>query len=169
MKKLIPLLLVCVMLCGCVFPVPPEESIPTKPHEGTTEIATDPAAEPETVTVTIYYGNNNADGFETAQVQVEEMNMNVLVEQLIAFGVLPENVHIGSMQIDGTCLRLNFSPSFADYANTMGTSGEMILFGSVVNTFLTAWPEAESVYITAGGETIETGHNVYDFELEFHN
>ena len=167
MKKLIPLLLCCILLCGCVFPVTPEESIPTKPNTDVTETATAPATEP--VTVTIYYGNANADGFETAQVQVQEMNMNVLVEQLIAFGVLPDNVQIGSMQIDGTCLRLNFSPSFADYANTMGTSGEMILFGSVVNTFLTAWPEADSVYITAGGEIIETGHNVYDFELTFHN
>ena len=166
MKNLIPLLLCCVLLCGCVFPtVPPAESIPTEPK-------TQPATDAQTVpvrTVTIYYGNANADGLESAEVQVEDINMNVLVEQLTAFGVLPKNVHIGSMQLDGSCLRLNFSPSFAEYANTMGTSGEMILFGSVVNTFLTAWPEADSVYITAGGEIIETGHNVYDFEMTFHN
>lgn len=172
MKKLIPLLLCCILLAGCINPNVPLETEP----QGVTEIATAPATapvtEPETapsVTVTIYYGNANADGFETAEVEVEDLTMNVLVEQLIAHGVLPEDVHIGSMQIDGTCLNLNFSASFADYANTMGTSGEMILFGSVVNTFLTAWPEAETVYITAGGEIIETGHNVYDFEMEFFN
>lgn len=160
MKKLIPLLLCCILLAGCINPNVPLETEP----QGVTEIATAPS-----VTVTIYYGNANADGFETAEVEVEDLTMNVLVDQLIAHGVLPEDVHIGSMQIDGTCLHLNFSASFADYANTMGTSGEMILFGSVVNTFLTAWPEAETVYITAGGEIIETGHNVYDFEMEFFN
>ena len=179
MKKLIPLLLCCVLLCGCVFPtVPPAESIPTKPDEGTTEIATAPATEPETEpvtetitgrTVTIYYGNANADGLESAEVQVEDLTMDILVEQLIAYGVLAADVQIRTMEIDGTCLLLDFNTAFADHANTMGTSGEMILFGSVVNTFLTAWPEADSVYITAGGEIIETGHNVYDFELTFHN
>lgn len=167
MRKLIPLLLCCVILCSCASPGVPPESIPTE----TAEALTDPATEPETavppVIVTIYYGNANADGFETAEVQVEELNMNVLVEQLISYGVLPENVHIGSMQLDGTCLRLNFSPSFADHANTMGSSGEMILFGSIVNTFLSAWPEAETVFITAGGQIIETGHVVYDFEMSF--
>ena len=166
MKKLIPLLLCCMILCGCVFPGTPAE---TEPTGGVTEIetapATDPSTEPETITVTIYYGNGNADGFETAEVQVEDLTMDILVEQLIAYGVLAEDVRIRTMEIDGTCLILDFNNAFADHANTMGTSGEMILFGSVVNTFLTAWPEAESVYITANGETIETGHNVYDFEL----
>lgn len=169
MKKLIPLLLCCTLLAGCVFPVTPEESIPTKPDAGVTEIATAPPTDPvtEPVTVTIYYGNANADGFETAEVQVEEVNMNVLTEQLIAHGVLPEDVGIGSMQLDGTCLNLNFSASFADHVNTMGTSGEKILFGSIVNTFLTAYPEYETVFITAGGEIIESGHVVYDFEMGF--
>ena len=171
MKKLIPLLLCCLLLAGCINPNVPLETTPTESEPlGVTEIATDPATDPETeppVTVTIYYGNDNADGFETAEVQVEEIDMNVLVEQLIAHGVLPENVHIGSMQFEGTCLNLNFSASFGDYVCTMGTAGEYIVMGSVVNTFLTAWPEAETVFITANSETIETGHNIYDFEMEF--
>ena len=62
---------------------------------------------------------------------------------------------------------MNFSASFRDLINTMGTRGEYIIIGSVVNTFLTAYPECETVFLKADGNILESGHNVYDFELAF--
>ena len=154
MKKRIALLLCALMLWGCTPEAPP------------TEPATESPTEQPRVSVTIYHGNENADGFETTEFEVEEMNMNVLVEKLIEVGVLNEDVFITSMRIDGENLILNFGPAFADQLNTMGTSGERMLVGSVVNTFLTAF-DAGTVSVRVDGQILESGHVVYDEPMGF--
>ncbi|MBO4938808.1 MAG: GerMN domain-containing protein [Oscillospiraceae bacterium] len=157
MKKLTLIILICLLLTGCYkMPEVPE----TDPLPGTSE--TQAVTIPAGVTITIYQGNDNADGFVTKQVQVEEVNMNVLVDELIKANVLTEDVSIGSMQFDGTCLNLSFSPSFGELICSMGTTGEYIIIGSVVNTFLDAYPGYESVFITIGHSILESGHHVYD-------
>ena len=154
MKKRIALLLCALMLWGCTPEAPP------------TEPATESPTEQPRVSVTIYHGNENADGFETPEFEVEEMNMNVLVEKLIEVGVLNEDVFITSMRIDGDHLILNFGPAFADQLNTMGTSGERMMMGSVVNTFLTAF-DAGTVSLRVDGQILESGHVVYDEPMGF--
>lgn len=154
MKKRIALLLCALMLWGCTPEAPP------------TEPATESPTEQPRVSVTIYHGNENADGFETTEFEVEEMNMNVLVEKLIEVGVLNEDVFITSMRIDGENLILNFGPAFADQLNTMGTSGERMMMGSVVNTFLTAF-DAGTVSVRVDGQILESGHVVYDEPMGF--
>lgn len=136
-------------------------NLPTESEISETELST------EATTVTIYYGNENYDGFESTEVQVEEVNMNILVDELTKAGVLTEDIGLLSMQIDGTCLRLAFSPGFGDLIRAQGSAGEYIIMGSVVNTFLDAF-DVETVYITAGDETLESGHIIYDFPLEFY-
>lgn len=186
MKKMIALLLCGLILAGCTQPAAPSEptdatilttpaptDAPTEPPtESATDAPTEPATqaptEPEPTTVTIYYGNENYDGFETAEVQVDEVSMNVLVDKLIEAGVLTDDIGIWAMQIDGTCLRLTFSPTFGDLIRAQGTAGEYIIMGSVVNTFLDAF-DAESVYITVADDILESGHQVYDYELTFYD
>ena len=92
--------------------------------------------------------------------------MNVLVEKLIEVGVLNERVYIGSMQVDGDHLILHFGPAFADQLYTMGTSGERMMMGSVVNTFLTAF-DAETVSVRVDGQILESGHVIYDEPMGF--
>lgn len=165
MKKLIPLLLCCLLLCGCIFPtVPPAESIPTKPDENVTENITEPATAPQSTAVTIYYGNENADGFETTQVMVEEVDMNILVQLLIDQGVLREGTLIQGLAVDGDTLYMDFNSVFADLIFSMGSSGEYIVLGSVVNTFLDAF-HVESAWITVDNQILESGHNVFNFAL----
>ena len=128
MRKFIPLLLCCLLLNGCFFRAAPLESTPSEPPV-TEAVATQPsAAEPTVteppatqppvteppvtepaateaaVTAIIYYGNENADGFETAEVSVAEINPSILVQELSAHGVLKENVSILSIEIEGSCL-----------------------------------------------------------------
>ena len=168
MKKLILILLCGLLLSGCVFSTTlPDEQLIQKPTEITTEPPTDAPTEPVLIPVTIYHGNDNADGFETAEVTVAALDANVLTQKLVEAGVLAEGTTLLSHEIVDTCLRLDFNEAFLTRLNTMGTSGERMMIGSVVNTFLTAYPEAESVSITANGEIMESGHVIYDFELTF--
>ena len=176
MKKLMTLLLCCLLLAGCTqqTPTPTEEpttppvtDAPTEtPTEIATEAPTDAPTEPELQTFTVYYGDENAENFLSEEVQVPEITEAAVVEQLIAAGVLPEGVEVNTLTIAGTQLNIDFNAAFLDHLYTMGTSGERILIGSVVNTFLSAY-DAESVYITVDGETVESGHVVYDFAIEF--
>ena len=170
MKKLIALLLCALLLCGCTPEAQPTEPV-TDPTEATSEpevqMATVPETQPEVLTITIYHGNANADGFETTEFEVEAMNTDVLVEKLIEVGALNEDVVLGSMQFKDGGLVLNFNDAFADQLNTMGTSGERMMVGSVVNTFLTAFNKVDKVSILVSGEVLESGHVVYDEPMGF--
>ena len=50
---------------------------------------------------------------------------------------------------------------------TMGTAGERMMVGSVVNTFLTAFDKVDKVSILVSGQIFESGHVVYDEPMEF--
>ena len=170
MKKLIALLLCALMLCGCTPEAQPTEPVtePNEPtEESTVQMATIPETQPEVLTITIYHGNANADGFETTEFEVEEMNMNVLVEKLIEVGALNEDVAIVSLQFKDGGIILHFNDAFVDQLNTMGTAGERMMVGSVVNTFLTAFNNVDKVSIRVNREIIESGHVVYDEPMGF--
>ena len=171
MRKFIALLLCALLLCGCTPEAQPTEPVTEPPTEATSEpevqTVTEPPTQPEVLTVTIYHGNANADGFETAEFAVEAIDMNVLVEKLIEVGALNEDVAIVSLQFKDGGIVLNFNDAFADQLNTMGTSGERIMVGSVVNTFLTAFDKVDKVSILVGGEIVESGHVVYDEPMGF--
>ena len=167
MKKIIALLLCALMLCGCTPEAQPTEPATEPTEESTVQMATVPPTMPEVLTVTIYHGNANADGFETTEFEVEEMNTDVLVEKLIEVGVLNEDVVIGSMQFKDGGIVLNFNQAFVDQLNTMGTSGERMMVGSVVNTFLSAFENVDKVSIRVNREIIESGHVVYDEPMGF--
>ena len=170
MKKLIALLLCTLLLCGCTPEAVPTEPV-TEPTEATEEptvqMATVPPTQPEVLTVTIYHGNANADGFETTEFEVEQMNVDILMEKLIEVGALKEDVVLASMQFKDGGLVLNFNDAFLDQLNTMGTAGERMMVGSVVNTFLTAFDNVDKVSILVSGQIFESGHVVYDEPMGF--
>ena len=170
MKKLIALLLCALLLCGCTPEAVPTEPV-TEPTEATEEptvqMATVPPTQPEVLTITIYHGNANADGFETTEFEVEQMNVDILMEKLIEVGALNEDVLLASMQFKDGGLVLNFNDAFLDQLNTMGTAGERMMVGSVVNTFLTAFNKVDKVSILVGGQIVESGHVIYDEPMGF--
>ena len=170
MKKLIALLLCALLLCGCTPEAQPTEPVtePTEPtEESTVQMATVPPTQPEVFPITVYHGNANADGFETTEFEVEQMNVDILMEKLIEVGALNEDVVLASMQFKDGGLVLNFNDAFLDQLNTMGTSGERMMVGSVVNTFLTAFNKVDKVSILVGGQIVESGHVIYDEPMGF--
>ena len=170
MKKLIALLLCTLLLCGCTPEAQPTEPV-TDPTEAASEpevqMATVPETQPEVLTITIYHGNANADGFETTEFEVEKLNTDVLMEKLIEVGALNEDVLLASMQFKDGGLVLNFNDAFLAQLNNMGTSGERMMVGSVVNTFLTAFNKVDKVSILVGGQIVESGHVIYDEPMGF--
>ena len=71
-----------------------------------------------------------------------------------------------SAELVDTQLTLDFNQAFADQLKTYGTSGERMMIGCVVNTFLRAY-DAQTVYITIDGGILESGHVIYDFPIGF--
>ena len=162
MKKLVALVLCCLLLAGCGLSVQDQPTQPTQPSQPVEDPTTDP------VTFFLYSPNENVDGFEKRDVTIETLDAQKILDLLIAEGVLNADIALNSAQLQADQLLLDFNTAYFDQLVTYGTSGELMMMGSVVNTYLDAY-DAQSVVITADGEIMESGHVVYDFPLEFYH
>ena len=88
------------------------------------------------------------------------------MDALIASGVLNEDIAVNSVELDGRLLKLDLNSVFADLINQQGTTGERMVIGSLVNTYLSAY-QAETVLITVDGKILESGHVIYDFPMGY--
>ena len=118
---------------------------------------------PEKPLVRLYLPNDNADGFIIRQMWTDG-TIEELVSMLVAEGALPEGCAPLSFDKDGA--KLDMNEAFGQAVRTTGTTGEYLRFGCLVNTVLTYYG-LESVYVTAVGQVIESGHAVYDEPLRF--
>ena len=150
MKKVFPILLIIILLTACGNKTTPTEA-PTTAH---------------LLTYTLYIPNNNADGFDTKEISVQEITHENVLDELQKAVVLTENVWINEFLIEDNQLKIDFNIVFADILCTTGSAGEYMIMGSVVNTFLSAF-DAESIFITVNGEILETGHVIYDFPITY--
>lgn len=173
MKKILMILLCCLLLTACGPKQPDPATAPTTPSAtdaptqaptaAPTKMPTEAAA---VVRFTIYTPNQNADGLNDAVIVIDELTAQNVVNELIRENVLNESITVNSERLEGSQLFLDFNRAFRDQLLTYGTAGEMMMIGSTVNTFLSAYG-AESVTITVDGEIIESGHVIYDFPIEF--
>ena len=189
MKKILCTLLVCVILVSLVAcnkaPTKQEpigNSNETNPPTVTTSIEKDETETPEETTsvpvedpiesipqllsYNIYVPNENANGFVVETISTEEISEETVLVELKKYNVLTEDVSINSFHVENNLITIDFNQAFADIVCSMGTSGEMMVLGSVVNTFLDAF-QAESVYFTVDGQILESGHAIYDFAMSF--
>ena len=132
------------------------------------EVTTTEETEEDVETVTYYYGDENAEYLLSEEVEVKEITPQGLMDLLAEKGVLSEKVVINKFMHEGDgSLIMDVSESFATQLRSMGTAGEYLMLGSVVNTFLDNL-DGESILITVNGETLESGHEIYDRELTFY-
>ena len=91
---------------------------------------------------------------------------------MIAADVLGEGAVLNRLDITADSgsktLAADFNDRLPQAVLPMGTSGEYVIMGSVVNTLLSAY-DADSVLITVNGEVLETGHSIYDQPLTFYS
>ena len=157
MKKLLLFLLCTLMLAGCNNP---NQELNT-PTQATSPVYSEPEV---TESYMIYLPLESADGLESKVLNVAEITPESVLDELKGHNVLPENVMINLLEVKGTELNLDFNQAFADLVCSTGTAGEMMIIGSVVNTYLSAYQSSnvECVLITVEGSTWESGHVIYD-------
>jgi hypothetical protein len=148
MKKAIVLILalglaLTVAACGCISPQIQEVQL-YLPHTG--EDVTDVA-----------FTRLTANTTGTAE---------HIIELLAAHGALPEGSAMLSFETSRRTAQLDMNAAFSDGLNQMGTTGEILILGSLVNTML-GFFGLNSISITIEGETLETGHEIYDYPLEY--
>ena len=150
--------------------VVPEETKPVETEAAPSEIPTvteEPAEteEPKAI-INVYVSDEMAERFVVLQESADAVDENTVFDALKAAGTIPQEASLLSFSNDGGAITLDMSGEFASYVCSMGTSGEYMLLGSVVNTYLTAF-EAQTVTLLSNGNPLETGHNVYFEPLGF--
>ncbi|MCC8025590.1 MAG: hypothetical protein LIP16_09870 [Clostridium sp.] len=117
------------------------------------------------IPVEIFYGDDNGELILSKEMFVTDVDQQELVRCLVEAGILEDGTEVLTLERredkKGVYLDVDFNGKFTEKLNRMGTSGERIYMGSVVNTFLTAF-EADFMMVTSGGRTIESGHAIYD-------
>lgn len=109
--------------------------------------------------IAVYSSDKQAERFVINYVSVDELTADNVLAALINAEVLKDTVKVENFN-SGKTLKLDLNSDFQTGLSAMGTSGEYMMLGSVVNTFLKAFG-ADSITITVNGKTLETGHNVY--------
>jgi len=125
--------------------------------------------------VTIYLPDQEAIdaggyGFVTRQVEMHmpklvSLQAMQLVSHLVAAGALPEGCAALSFYEENAALDMN--AAFAQALGRTGTLGETLLLGCLVNTMLEYFG-LNGIKVTAQGEVLQTGHEVYDYPLMFY-
>ncbi len=118
--------------------------------------------------VVVYYGDSNAENFLTAEMPADAVNEYAVLGALRTAGVVPEDTELNSFSQNGSALALDLGGGFREAVTSTGTAGERMILGGVTDTYLTAYG-ADSLLLTAGGATLETGHNIYDSPLTWYS
>ena len=157
MKKYLCILLAGIMLIGLTACNRSPSTV--QPGDGLN--GTNPV-----ISYSVYIPNNNADGFTVETITTEEISVDAVLAELKKRNVLPETVSINSFNRNNGLITIDFNQAFVDVICSMGTSGETMIVGSVVNTVLDAF-HGELVFFTVDGQILESGHTVYDNNMAF--
>ena len=129
------------------------------------------AAEASGIPIDLYYGDQNAEFIIKREVKVPQINPESLTKALTEQGILASGTKVLSLKQstqDGKeLLDIDFNEKFRETLFSLGTSGERIFMGSVINTFLRAY-DADAVKITVEGGALESGHIIYDKYQNFY-
>ena len=164
MRKIIAIILCGLILTGCAAQTQPPSTVQSEIIEPATTLT--PETTPIEIPVNIFVPDENAEHFNTIPTVISTADAEEIVALLIEHSMLNTDISLNKAEIVGNQLNLDFNKTFSDQLNTYGTSGERMMIGCVVNTFLSVY-DAETVYITINGEIMESGHVIYDFPMGF--
>ena len=175
MKKYLLITILCLLLTACSripsetppYVTLPATALPTQaPTVQTTATVPTETTESVRYALNVYCPNENYEGFATVPTMVDQLDPNLVLEYLIQYSMLEEGILLNSFDISDGQIQLDFNKAFQDQLKSYGTSGENMMIGCVVNTYLYIY-EAETVFITVNGKILESGHVIYDFPLHY--
>jgi len=170
-KKTICAALALILLTGafaaCSEPGAPDTQ--TEPQPADTPEETTAAPVPDTTAeekrvLNVYVPNEAFDGCDVLKIETEGADAESVLSLLVQKGVLPEEVRVLSLEQDGKTLKLDMNEAFFLYLCRFGSSTEGIVMRCLCCTFMDAFG-AESVFVTAEGQIMESGHVIYDFPI----
>jgi hypothetical protein len=121
---------------------------------------------PQTHPIVLYLPNENADGF-ISKAAVTDGTVEDIIKLLIGEKAIPEGCVANSFNISDKNGTLDMNAAFGQAVNQQGTAGEYLLLGSLINTLLTYF-QLDTITLTVNGETLESGHIIYDSPLKFY-
>lgn len=131
---------------------------------------TDEEEDTEKIEVTVYYGNGASQELNNEITKMDELSAENLIDALGRHNIVSLGTKVNSFEaqdIDGVItLSLDLSKTFREYLKTMTKEGENVIISSVAATFLEAYG-AEGIVITIDGDTLETGHAVYEEPIRY--
>lgn len=163
MKKILCILSICLLLAGCKASKPNTDPT-TDPIPETQSSESEITSNECTVKFLLYTPNDNLNGFVTTEIEQDEPD---IIGALTEARVLDKNIVENSLTQEGSILKLDLNSAFADLIYTQGTTGELMIMGCLVNTYLSAY-DAESLILTVDGEILESGHVIYDFPMGYY-
>lgn len=150
----------------------PEAGQESQEEEEEQSEETSEAAPVENSKAIIYIPTANAEGWDVKQVEIEQVTADALIGQLVGAGVLADSVTVQNFEEtedEGRyVLNLDLSPNFRDSILSMGSAGETLTIGALVNSFLDTY-QAEAISITVDGQILESGHVSYEGYLQHIN
>ena len=178
MKRKLSILLSAVMLLSLTACGPGDASSSTSSDSNaasssSSASASDPAdsseGEVEMQVVWYYHGDENAESIVEEQTELPKgFGPQEVIDLLAEKEVLPEGIVVNEWDIDkDNVMKIDFNAAFNDAVQQMGTAGERMIMGSTVNSLISDF-DLDGVSVTIDGETLSTGHDIYDYVLEFY-
>jgi len=173
-----------IFLAGCVVRTPQvnEPSVNEQPVSQT-EVAEQNQEEQNTQTpvteqtakIVLYFGDEQAMGFNKEERVIEELTPERLIEELIVgpkydqnIQTIPDGTKLIDIRMDGNVAYVNFSKEIVEN-HWGGSAGESMTLGSIVNTLvLNENTGIKKVQILIEGKTVESlaGHIDISLPLE---
>lgn len=151
-------------LAGCGTPQAPAQSSAagSAPDQST---SADGSTGQKMEQLTVYYGDKNAECILSKTVDVPEITSMSILAALQDVNVVQKDVTMENSLVNEDSVILDCSAALQTQLQNLGSAGEYILVGSIVNTYLTAY-DVKEITLTANGKPLE-GHMDYSEPLTF--
>jgi len=117
----------------------------------------------------VYYKDKQGESLLAKKIAVNKITGNSIVSELSRMGVMGKEIKLNSCkekkEEDKVFLALDFNQDFQTQFDVWEMSGERLMVGCVVNTFLSAY-QYDSVGITINGKPLKSGHAEYEGLLQ---
>lgn len=119
--------------------------------------------------ILVYYKDKQGESLLAKKIAIKKITGDAIVSELSRMRVLEKEIKLNSCkekkEEDKVFLALDFNQEFQTQFDVWEMSGERMMMGCVVNTFLSAY-QYDSVDITINGKPLKSGNTEYEGLLQ---